>query len=44
MRIGMMADNYKTHVSGVTNSIKLIKRCLENAGHEVYIFTFGDDK
>jgi glycosyltransferase involved in cell wall biosynthesis len=41
MRIGMMTDNYKTHVSGVTNYISVIKHCLEHAGHEVYIFTFG---
>ncbi len=41
MRIGMMTDNYKTHISGVTNYITLIKRCLENDGHEVYVFTFG---
>ena len=43
MRIGMMADIYKTQVSGVTKSIALTKRWLEKAGHEVYIFTFGDD-
>jgi glycosyltransferase involved in cell wall biosynthesis len=41
MRIGMLTDNYKTHVSGVTNYISQIKRCLENAGQEVYVFTFG---
>ncbi len=43
MRIGMMADLYKPHVSGVTNSIALSKRWLEKAGHEVFVFTFGDD-
>jgi 1,2-diacylglycerol 3-alpha-glucosyltransferase len=43
MKIGMMADIYKTQVSGVTNSIALSKRWLEQQGHEVYIFTFGDD-
>jgi 1,2-diacylglycerol 3-alpha-glucosyltransferase len=42
MRIGMMADVYKPHVSGVTNYIALNKRHLEQAGHEVFIFTFGD--
>ncbi len=42
MRIGMMADVYKPHVSGVTNYIDLNKRYLERAGHEVYVFTFGD--
>jgi 1,2-diacylglycerol 3-alpha-glucosyltransferase len=42
MRIGMMADVYKPHVSGITNYISLYKRYLEKAGHEVYVFTFGD--
>ena len=44
MRIGMMADIYKTHVSGVTNSLTLSKHWLEKMGHEVYVFTFGDDE
>jgi glycosyltransferase involved in cell wall biosynthesis len=38
----MMADAYKPYVSGITNYIDLNKRALENAGHEVYVFTFGD--
>jgi 1,2-diacylglycerol 3-alpha-glucosyltransferase len=42
MRIGMMADMYKPHVSGITNYISLNKQFLEQAGHEVFIFTFGD--
>jgi glycosyltransferase involved in cell wall biosynthesis len=42
MRIGMMADAYKPYISGVTNYVSLNKRALENAGHEVYVFTFGD--
>lgn len=42
MRIGMMVDVYKPYVSGITNYIDLNKRALENAGHEVYVFTFGD--
>ncbi len=42
MRIGMMADVYKPHVSGITHYIDLNKRYLEKAGHEVYVFTFGD--
>lgn len=43
MRIGMMADVYKPHVSGITNYIALNKRYLESAGHEVFVFTFGDE-
>jgi glycosyltransferase involved in cell wall biosynthesis len=42
MRIGMMADTYKPHISGITNYIDLNKCYLEQAGHDVYIFTFGD--
>ena len=42
MRIGMMIDAYKPYVSGVTNYIDLNKRVMEEAGHEVYVFTFGD--
>ena len=42
MRLGMMTDAYKPHVSGITNYITLNKAALEKAGHEVYVFTFGD--
>jgi glycosyltransferase involved in cell wall biosynthesis len=41
MRIGMMADAYKPHISGITNVIALSKQFLEKAGYEVYVFTFG---
>ncbi len=41
MRIGMMADFYKPHTSGVTNVISLNKKYLEKLGHEVFIFTFS---
>jgi glycosyltransferase involved in cell wall biosynthesis len=44
MKIGMMADIYMTTVSGVTNSLTISKHWLEKMGHEVYIFTFGDDE
>ena len=37
-----MADTYKPYISGVTNYIALNKQTLEAAGHEVYVFTFGD--
>ena len=43
MRIGMLADTYKPYISGVTNVIDLSKRYLESEGHEVFVFTFGDD-
>ena len=40
----MMADVYKPHVSGVTHYVELNKRYLEQAGHDVFIFTFGDQE
>jgi 1,2-diacylglycerol 3-alpha-glucosyltransferase len=43
MRIGMMADTYKPHISGITTYIALNKHEMENAGHQVYVFTFGDE-
>lgn len=42
MRIGMMADIYKPHISGVTNYIALNKKHLEQLGHQVYVFSFRD--
>ena len=42
MKIGMMTDTYKPHISGITNYIELNKRTLEEAGYEVHVFTFGD--
>ncbi|MFU8773069.1 MAG: glycosyltransferase [Anaerolineales bacterium] len=43
MRIGMMAEIYKPHISGVTIHIALNKQYMEKLGHEVFIFTFGHD-
>lgn len=42
MRIGMFADMYKPHLSGVTNCIWLYKRRFEELGHEVFVFTYGN--
>ena len=42
MKIGMLLDTYKPHISGVTNYVSLNKKYLEGLGHEVYVFTFGD--
>ncbi len=44
MRIGMLVDMYKPHLSGVTNHVDLTKRTLESLGHEVFVFTFGDEE
>lgn len=44
MRIGLMADAYKPHLSGVTNYIHINKLALEKLGHEVSVFAFGDPR
>jgi len=44
MRIGMMADVYKPHISGITNYIELNKKVLEQVGHDVFVFTFGNEE
>jgi len=43
MRVGMLVDMYKPHISGVTNYVALNKRVLEQLGHKVFVFTFGDE-
>lgn len=40
----MMVDSYKPYVSGITNYVELNKRYFEKAGHEVFVFTFGEEK
>lgn len=42
MRIGMLVDMYKPYLSGVTNHVALLKQTLEEMGHQVFIFTFGE--
>jgi glycosyltransferase involved in cell wall biosynthesis len=42
MRVGMITDMYKPHVSGITTYVALHKRALEGLGHKVFVFTFGD--
>lgn len=37
-----MVDSYKPYISGITNYVDINKRHLELAGHEVFVFTFGD--
>ncbi len=43
MRIGMMADAYRPHISGVTHHISLTSRALTAAGQDVRIFTLGQE-
>ena len=37
-----MVDSYKPYISGITNYVEINKRYLELAGHDVFVFTFGD--
>lgn len=38
----MVSDMYTPHISGVTNHIQLCKKYLEELGHTVHVFTWGD--
>ncbi|MCI0395114.1 MAG: glycosyltransferase [Chloroflexi bacterium] len=42
MRIGMVTACYKPVINGVTRMVALYKSYLEEAGHEVTVFTLGD--
>lgn len=44
MQIGMVTAVYKPVINGVTRMIALYKEQLEAAGHEVFIFTIGDEQ
>lgn len=37
-----MVDSYKPYTSGITNYVEVNKQYLEKAGHDVFVFTFGD--
>jgi 1,2-diacylglycerol 3-alpha-glucosyltransferase len=42
MRIGLLVDVYKPHVSGITNFVGQHKKALETQGHKVFVFTLGN--
>lgn len=39
MKIGIFTDTYEPYTSGITTSIKMLKKALEMMHHEVYIVT-----
>lgn len=41
MKIGLLADLYLPHVSGVTRHLELCLRRFERLGHEATLYTFG---
>lgn len=44
MRIGIFSDTYLPYVSGLVTSELMLKKALEEMGHEVYIVTVNLDK
>jgi glycosyltransferase involved in cell wall biosynthesis len=42
MRIGLLMDVYKPHISGITNVVCQHKKALEDQGHKVFVFTLGN--
>ena len=39
MRIGIFTDTYTPYINGVTTSVLMLKKGLENKGHKVYIIS-----
>lgn len=44
MRIGIFTEVYKPYVSGVVTSVLMLKKSLEDLGHDVYVVTINMDK
>lgn len=44
MKIGIFTDSYKPYISGVTTSIEMLKKGLEELGHEVYIICLKNNE
>lgn len=43
LRIGQLTDCYTPVINGVTHFVSLHKRVLESWGHQVYVFTLGNE-
>ena len=44
MRIGIFTETYTPYVSGVVTSIMMLKKSLEDLGHDVYVVTINQDR
>ena len=44
MRIGIFTEVYRPYVSGVVTSVVMLKKSLEELGHDVYVVTINTDK
>lgn len=43
MRVGLFTDVYPPYVNGVSTSVLMLKRALENLGHEVFVITINNE-
>lgn len=43
MRIGLFTDTYPPYINGVSTSIIMLKKSLEQKGHQVFIVTVNDE-
>ena len=43
MRIGLFTDSYPPFINGVSTSVEMLKRALEQKGHIVYVVTVGQN-
>jgi 1,2-diacylglycerol 3-alpha-glucosyltransferase len=43
MRIGIFTDTYTPFINGVTTSVLMLKKGLENKGHKVYVITVNPE-
>ena len=43
MRIGIFTDTYTPFINGVTTSVLMLKKGLEDKGHKVYIITVNPE-
>lgn len=43
MRIGLFTDTYPPYINGVSTSIMMLKKALEQKGHQVFVVTVNDE-
>jgi 1,2-diacylglycerol 3-alpha-glucosyltransferase len=43
MRVGLFTDVYPPYVNGVSTSVLMLKRSLENLGHQVFVVTVNNE-
>lgn len=43
MRIGLFTDTYPPYINGVSTSITMLKKGLEQKGHQVFVVTVNDE-